>query len=1001
MAMETIEIGMPTTLFTNYLKLLYMKKALILSLALFSMLAMNAQQITVSGKVTDEVGTPLPGVNVVIKGTTKGSISDFDGNFSIDAESDAVLLLSSLGYANKEILIGGRTNITVTLPEAAEMLTETIVIGSRSKGRTKLETTAPVDVISIKEQAINMPQMDLAQMLVASAPSFSAFRSQGGDLSSAVDPPTLRGLAPNQMLVLINGKRRHTSALLAGSQTGSAANATDMSFIVPDAIDRVEILRDGASAQYGSDAIAGVMNVVLKKGTGEFTGNFTVGGFPNSAPDLSGTDVSEENQALLKDTEPDGINYQLAGNYGISFEEGGYLNLTGLYRQAEATVRPNISNATPYGDAYLNNERTDAQGNIIITNPELVAAQASGNTALADDLRTDTGLMAARGLTYKDFSTYAGTAASNLGVLAYNMALPINEDIEFYSFGDFGYKYTAGYSCFYRRPAQADRANFDLFPNGFRPQIASTQTNIAFTGGIDGTLGDFNFDFSNTFGRNKMNYDMFNTFNASLQSESPTTMDLGTHSFYQNTTNFDVSKYFDDVLSGLNVAIGVELRVENYQIEAGQAESYSIGDAGIYTATTDNEALLGPDGFPLEDLNSEPIVNADGSPVVLPYGEASTNINKFYSPNCQCFRGFAPENEANEFRSVTAAYLDAELDVTEKWLLTGALRTENYSDFGDVFTGKIATRYSILDNFALRGSFSTGFRAPSLQELNYSHTFTFFVGLDPFDGTLYPNTSSAARAIGIETLRQEQSTNLSLGFTTRLFNKIDLTVDAYKIDIQDRIFETDNFNASEAPVLAPIIGSGLASFRINGGDISTKGVEIVANYREKVGEGMLGLTLSGVFRENTFEGASVPDLNTVLTDEELETKYVNRSSIGQFESGTPNTTFIGSGTYSWGKWSGMLRGSYFGEVTSLDNTFRTLNDGSEGYSDQTFSAQFVTDIGVTHNFTDKLALTVGGNNIFNKYPDILRAEERGFYLYSNYQQGSNGAYYFARLTFGF
>lgn len=201
--------------------------------------------------------------------------------------------------------------------------------------------------------------------------------------------------------------------------------------------------------------------------------------------------------------------------------------------------------------------------------------------------------------------------------------------------------------------------------------------------------------------------------------------------------------------------------------------------------------------------------------------------------------------------------------------------------------------------------------------------------------------------------------------------------------------------------MAPIIGSGLASFRINGGDISTKGVEIVANYREKVGEGMLGLTLSGVFRENTFEGASVPDLNTVLTDEELETKYVNRSSIGQFESGTPNTTFIGSGTYSWGKWSGMLRGSYFGEVTSLDNTFRTLNDGSEGYSDQTFSAQFVTDIGVTHNFTDKLALTVGGNNIFNKYPDILRAEERGFYLYSNYQQGSNGAYYFARLTFGF
>ena len=374
---------------------------------------------------------------------------------------------------------------------------------------------------------------------------------------------------------------------------------------------------------------------------------------------------------------------------------------------------------------------------------------------------------------------------------------------------------------------------------------------------------------------------------------------------------------------------------------------------------------------------------------------------KNYSTSNQCFRGFAPENESNEFRLVTAGYLDMELDVTEQWLIATALRTENYSDFGGVFTGKIATRYSITDNFALRGSYSTGFRAPSLQELNYSHTFTFFEGLIPFDGTLYPNNSSAARAIGIQNLQEEQSKNLSVGFTTKLFGKLELTVDAYKIDISDRIFETDVFDANEAPVLEPIIGQGLASFRINGGDISTQGIEIVANYNTRLGGGMFGATVSGILRENTFEGKNIPNLNTVLTDQELSGKYVNRSDIGQYETGTPNTTLIGSLTYSLGKWSGLLRGSYFGEVTDLDNAEGTLDDGTTGFSDQTFGAQWVTDLGVTYKASESISFTVGGNNIFNEYPDILRSEERGFYLYSNYQQGSNGAYYFARMNFSF
>jgi len=971
---------------------------------------MHAQEIMITGTVVDDQGVVLPGTDVIIKGTTKGATTNFDGEFTIDAPSDATLIFSSLGFGTKEILVGGQNTINITLAPAAEQLLETIVIGSRGQGRTKLKTAAPVDVIKVSTQAINMPQLDVGQMLVASAPSFSAVRSQGGDLSSAVNPPTLRGLGPNQLLVLINGKRRHSGAQLIGSPTGSQANSVDLNFIPMDAVDRIEVLRDGASAQYGSDAIAGVINFVTKKGTDKFTANFTSGFYTNSNPDLSDSNLSQSDQNLIKDSEEiDGKTYQLAANYGASFDNGGFLNVTGTYRQTEATIRPNISGSTAYGDSYLNNERTDQLGNIIITNPELLAAQTAGNDALAGQLQTDAGLLAARGLTARDISTFAGQPASVLGVLNYSLELPLSKNSEstFYSFGDFGYSNSDLFSCFYRRAAQTDRFNYDLYPNGFRPQMVSTQTNLGFTAGIDGKFGDWNFDFSNTFGTNTQRYSQFNTFNASLQSESPTEMDLGTHSFHQNTANFDLSRYYDSFLSGLNIAGGLEFRMENYQIEAGQPESYARGRAGFVTATEDNQELIGPDGFPLEDLNGNPLLGDDGGPLVLPFGGSSSFVVHNHSPNSQCFRGFAPENEANEFRSVTALYLDAELDVTDDWFVSGALRTENYSDFGGVFTGKFATRYSIGDNFSLRGSYSTGFRAPSLQELNYSHTFTFFVDLEPFDGTIYPNNSSPARAIGIGNLTEEKSTNIGVGFTAKIFDKLELTVDAFKIDIKDRLFDTGNFSSGDAPVLEPIIGAGLASFRINGGDISTQGVEIVANYNESVGRGMLGLMISGLISDRTFEGANIPDLNTVLSDADLEARYIDRAVIGQYEVGNPNTQFIGSASYSIGKFSTNLRGTYFGEISRLDDGLGTLTDtnfpgaGTEGFSDQTFSAQFTTDLGVTYQVSENLALTVTGQNIFNEYPDLYRSEERGFYLYGNAQQGSNGAYYSARATITF
>ncbi|MRX63516.1 TonB-dependent receptor [Maribacter luteus] len=982
-----------------------MKKILLLTLLLInSVFLVNAQDISVSGTTSDSSG-PLPGVNIRVKGSTIGVISDFDGNYTIpNAPSTGTLVFSYIGYATEEVAIDGQSTINLTLKESAEQLTEAIVIGSRGQPRTKLKTAVPIDVISISENAVNMPEVDLSQMLTKTAPSFTAYQSQGGDLASQVIAPSLRGLAPNQMLVLINGKRRHTSALLAGTQTGTDANSVDMSFIPSGSIERVEILRDGASAQYGSDAIAGVINIILKKGTDKFTGTLTAGGYTNQSPDFSYSDLSDEEIGLIEagTGDPDGLNYQFDGNYGFSFDNGGYLNITGMFKQADRTIRASVlpeDRFTLYSDDYLNNQTTSTDGNVIITNPELVSALAAGNTALADELRTVSGLMDARGLEQYDVATYAGNPLINQGGLGFNLEIPVNDDVNFYSYGDLGFKYTEGFSCYYRRANQSDRTSYYLYPNGFRPQMYTNQTNLGLTAGVSGKIGDYDFDFSNTFGKNTMNIGMFNTWNASLGDSSPTDMNVGKHSFLQNTGNFDVSKFYDDVLEGLNVAGGIEFRVENYAIEAGQVESYTSGDAGFTTATEDNQALIGPDGFPLEDLGGNQIVDVNGDPIELEYAGISQYQVKGYSPGCQCFNGFSPINESDTWRSVIAGYLDVELDVTEDFFVGGALRIENYSDFGNVMTGKIATRYSIGDNFSIRGSYSSGYRAPSLQELNYSQGYTYFIDEIPYDAVLYRNGSAAAKAIGLDILDQETSGNLSVGFTAKITNNFNLTVDAYSIKIKDRIFTTSQFTSSDAPVLEPIIGAGQASFRINGGDISTKGVEIVANYDTKIGTGKLDFTLSATLRENKFDQAVVPELNTVLTEEELIDKYITRGSIGQFEKGTPSSKYLGTLTYKIGKWSTMLTGVRWGGVTALDSYEGTLSDGSYGYADQFYTPEFTVDLGVTYAFSDKLSLTVGGNNIFNQYPEIQRNENRGFYLYSNYQQGSNGAYYFGRLTF--
>lgn len=953
-----------------------------------------AQTKRITGKVVAVRQEALQGVNVLVKGSTRGAITDSQGEFSLEAAPSDLLMVSFIGFKSKEVRVGTNTSFTITLDEDATQLTELVVTGTRNTGRTILETPVPVDVISIKDIMGDLPQMDLAQMLAFVAPSFNAVRNQGGDLDSHVDPIQLRNLAPNQTLVLVNGKRRHTSSLLiTTTAVGSPSTSVDMMTIPAASIDRVEILRDGAAAQYGSDAVAGVINIILKKGTNKLTSSLTSGGYLNSGGQAGN---------LTSAGKPDGFNYQFDANYGFKIGDKGYLNLTGQITQRKPTVRPFVNDWQIYDNTYLNNLRTDKTGRPIITNPELIAAQAAGNTSLISGLKTQEGLLSARNYTPADFAVYAGMPGITLGTAFYNAGYEISPNTTLYSFGGISYKYLKGFSCYYRRPAQTDRFNYLLYPNGFRPQLTTNTGDVSTTTGIRSKVGEFSVDFSNTFGSNTSQIGMVNTFNASIGANSPVNMNIGTNQFTQNSTNLDFSRYFKGVLSGLNVAFGAEMRVENYKIIRGQEESYAYGDAGILTATQPG-LLIGPDGKPLQDQNAVPIVGASGQPLSVYAGQTITVKN--FAANCQCFSGFGPKDERNAFRTTMAAYLDTELEITRKLLLAAALRVENYSDFGGVTIGKIAARYNVTPNLTIRGSIATGFRAPSLQELNYTHTTTAFIpdanGVpQPLDVTTYPTNSTAARALGIKGLKQENSRTYGFGLTYQPMRGFEVTVDAYRVDVDGRIFQTSFFNASEVGNnYNEVIGGGEAQFFVNGANVRSQGLEIVGNYTQTLsGKSSLTYSLAGIFSKNTILSRNTLNLNVAnLTPEQVVGKYLSRDVIGQFETGTPRTKLIGSVMYRQGKWDAMVRGSYFGQITSLS----VSADDQGNYYDQTFSAQTIFDLSLGYALNRNVKFSIGGSNILDKYPQLLRTENRGFTLYSSYQQGSNGAYYYGRVMFNF
>jgi iron complex outermembrane receptor protein len=894
-------------------------------------------QKTISGTVTDGV-EPLFGASILVKGYSMGAISDLDGKYSLKVpEGATTLVVSYVGYSVQQVEIGAGGTIDIVMTEGQE-LDQVVIVGSRSAGRTKLETSVPVDVIDIKSISELGAQTTVNSIMNYVAPSFSSNTQTISDGTDHIDPASLRGLGPDQVLVLINGKRRHTTSLVNVNGTFGRGNVgTDMNSIPVGAIERIEVLRDGAAAQYGSDAIAGVINIILKDDYGL---NVQIG---------SGANISKNSEDGM-----DGESVQLSMNYGMPVgDKGGYLNLT-----------------ANYDDRGYTNRMKQFEGRIFsgFNNPNYTGAPS-------DDI-TESELVA-RGLTRSDFNMRVGQSEVTNGGLMLNSEMPLNETSTLYFFG--GLTYRNGQAAgFYRLPFQ-ERTVTDIYPNGFLPEIHSNIYDQSFAFGVRSKVGNWDIDFSNTYGKNTFQYQIENTLNASLGAASPTSFNAGGFSFMQNTTNFDVSQYFETVASGLNIAFGAEYRLENYTIFAGEEGSYANYGLATEYITKGGDTLLVQDG-------KGPI-----STVFGPNGAARPG-------GAQVFPGFSPANEVDALRNSVAAYADLELDVTKAFLISAALRAENYSDFGSTLNWKLTGRYKITENFAVRGAASTGFRAPSLHQLYFNSTSTIFVDGTPFEVGTFSNDSRVAELLGIPKLKQETSTAYSFGVTGQIPSaNMSITVDAYQVVITDRVIYTGQFSGNangsagdqEIARLLSAANANRAGFFANAIDSRTRGIDIVLTHRADIGEGRLNTSLAATFSQTNLVG-EVKTSPQLVGKEDI---YFDRTSQIFLESAVPRQKINLTLSYNVNRLNIMLRNVYFGSVNEATN--------SEA-NDQTFAPKVVTDLSFSYKMSSKIRLSLGANNLLDIYPDlsIEANQSSGRFLYSRRSQqfGANGRYLFARLS---
>jgi iron complex outermembrane receptor protein len=915
---------------------------LLTGVMLIACLPLFAQKI--SGRVTSG-GSALPGCNVRVSPTNTGTSTDAQGNYSISLKAGTyTVFFSEVGYESKTISVtladGENKEVNAELTVSSAALNEVVVVGSRGGGRSRLESPVPVDVIGVNTLTSNTAKPDLMSQLNQLVPSFNYNKQSGADGADAIDYASLRGLGFDQTLVLINGIRRHQSAYVDPGEAarGRGQSGTDLNAIPEAAIDHVEILRDGASAQYGSDAIAGVINIVLKKDINHLVVDAGLSGYDDQKYNtLSYSDP----KAYYTGHKIDGRTFNLGANYGIGIgSDGGFLNIGANFDDGGKTFRyaPDL--------AISRARRAFGDGSIVAGGAMLNLEVPLKNT--------NTVFYAFGGYNHKFSEVYAYTRSWNyLGLRVNPTKFPTDP--------------TTGDLIFVPGIMQNDApagAPFD--PNNvyYNPEedvyIEDASAAFGFRGKF---ASDWHWNISNNTGRNNFHYYGQNTFNSSLPYVAgqpiQTRFDDGGFNYLQNTTNLDLTKHFSSVLQGMQLSFGAEVRYERYQIYAGEPNSYINGGATI--------------------------------PVKGSQGQDST-ISK--DPGAEGYPGYQPSDAHIANRASEAAYGEAAFDMTKAWLLDAAIRVENYDDFGSVATEKLATRYKVTDNFNIRGSISTGFRAPSLMQQNFSNTNTTIGsgGTLLFQKTV-PNYSDVARAAGIPKLTAEKSTNYSLGFTWQPISAILVTVDGYQIDIRNRIVYSGLYSEGDPAFGDPntpgtlnnlLVANSIveAAFFTNAVNTTNRGVDIVVDYRKRWGNEHFNATFAGNLQEviinkinvpATFRGSASDSAAFFSDREQYFLKYA-----------APTAKFNLGMEYGCNKWAFGTRFTYFGEVKELgfgetsapagsaDPFFPYvgLDDGSAVVPEVfVFHPKVTTDIYVSYKLMKNLSWDLGIDNLFNVHPD--------------------------------
>jgi iron complex outermembrane receptor protein len=903
-------------------------KNLLLILLVFCANSFVMAQHTLSGKVIDESGEGLIGVNVSEKGTVTGTVTEFDGSYSLSLTSGtATVVFSYTGYEDKEMTLNGEKTLDITMQEGVK-LSEILIVGSRSYNRTSTDSPVAIDVIDVANLSAVTGKVEINQILQYAAPSFNATKQSGSDGADHVDPASLRGLGPDQTLVLINGKRRHQSSLVNIFGTRGRGNTgTDLNAIPTSAIKRLEVLRDGASAQYGSDAIAGVINVVLKDGTDGFSGGVSYGAYSTAiggdyAQQIFDTqggwdpplfNIDGENRLDGKDKSFDGNTMKVDLNYGAALgKKGGFINMTTEYMTKERTLRPGFEWRQGYGSAAVDQFQ-----------------------------------------------------------FMLNASYPVSENTEIYAFGGSGSRDTDAYA-FSRGAPGLDgdsRSVASLYPNGFTPHITSRIGDHSIAAGVRHELkSGWKTDFSHTYGFNQFKYFITGSNNASLGSSSSTDFEAGGHNLAVNVTSVDVSKYYEDIAAGLNVAFGTEYRNENFEIFAGEEASYSIYD-------TQGLAITDP---------------ATQAPFINEFGQET-------SGGSQGFPGYSPSNEVDRSRSNIGFYGDVELNATEELLIAAALRYEKYSDFGNTFNYKLAARYKIVDNLSIRASASSGFRAPSLAQIHYNLLFNNIVAGESLRTLLASNTSTVAKAFGINPLKEEKAQNFAGGIAYKK-GGFSASVDGYLINVKDRIILTDIFDASDLGV-----GADGAQFFANGVDTRTTGIDIVLNYKHYLNEDNSSIYggIAANFNNTDIQNINSGDLN--------EFTFFGPFSQAYLEAAAPDYKIGVNVGCTIGSFSALLNWTQFSAVTLQDfqwvdtpATNQAEADALYTVASDLYKSQGILDLSLSYTFVERFSLTIGANNILNTYPTQQFdgwTDQGG--MNDSVQMGSDGLYLFGRVGFKF